>query len=232
MNSLTLMSGGAAKGIVSALQEAFEQETGARIEGTYTAVGAVRDMFVGGAQADILILTEALVADLTRDGLLREGSARAIGHVRTGVAVPVGADVPDISTNDAFAAALRGAGQIYVPDPYLSTAGIYFMSVLDRLGLKDMLTPRLKSFPNGETAMRTMSDARLPGSLGCTQMTEILMTPGLTLIGPLPPEHDLATTYTAAVTTRSEKPDLAMRFIERLTGEGSRMMREERGFEI
>ena len=37
------------------------------------------------------------------------------------------------------------------------------------------------------------------GALGCTQVTEILYTPGLTLAGPLPEPFGLATAYAAGV---------------------------------
>ena len=46
---LTLLSGGAAHGLVAALAPQFKAETGADIDGTFGAVGAMRDKLLAGA---------------------------------------------------------------------------------------------------------------------------------------------------------------------------------------
>ena len=65
MTRLALLSGGAAQGLVAALAPAFEAETGCRIEGEFGAVGAMAAKLRAGAPADLLILTAALIAELT-----------------------------------------------------------------------------------------------------------------------------------------------------------------------
>ena len=79
---------------------------------------------------------------------------------------------------------------------------------------------RLRPFPNGATAMREMSHCPEMGLSGCTQVTEILNTPGITLVARLPKEFELATVYTAA--------DL----IELLTDADTAALRCSAGFEI
>ena len=49
------------------------------------------------------------------------------------------------------------------------------------------------------TAMRELAAAKGARPIGCTQVTEILNTPGVTLVGPLPEGCALATIYTGAV---------------------------------
>jgi molybdate transport system substrate-binding protein len=68
-------------------------------------------------------------------------------------------------------------------------------------------------------------------AIGCTQLTEILNTPGVEPAGTLPPGLDLATTYTAAVCARAERPDQAQRLAALLAGESSRGLRQKLGFE-
>ena len=63
-------------------------------------------------------------------------------------------------------------------------------------------------------------------------MTEILYTPGVTLVAPLPLEFELATIYTAALSTRADQPELARRLIAALAGDASRTLREQGGFEL
>ncbi|MDO9439944.1 MAG: substrate-binding domain-containing protein [Beijerinckiaceae bacterium] len=227
-----LLSGGAAKGVVLALADEFRARSGADIDGEFTAVGALRDRVVAGEAADVLILTQALIEDLTARGLLVAGSARPLGGVRTGVAIPAGHDAPDISDNDSFARALTGATAIYIPDPVLSTAGVFFMRVVGELGVRDAIEPKLRAFPNGETAMRTMAERREKGSIGCTQMTEILMTDGLVLLGPLPPDHDSSTIYMAAVTTGARNPAEAHALMQLVSASETAQLRRSKGYEV
>ena len=227
---LTLLSGGAANGLVAALSAGFEAETGADIDGTFGAVGAMRDKLIGGANADMLILTSALIAELTKAGHVVAGSAADLGTITTGVAVRSGDPAPAIGDADALRAALRAADGIYFPDPKLATAGIHFAKVLERLGIADEVAPRLRTFPNGQTAMAAL--AAQPGGrpIGCTQITEILNTRGVTLVGDLPPEFALATVYTLGICTKAQSPDLARRLAAMLTGEASRDLRRKLGF--
>ena len=59
-----------------------------------------------------------------------------------------------------------------------------------------------------------------------------MYTPGITLVGPLPDEFELATVYTAAVAMRAAQPVLAQRFIDLLAGPATRAMRADGGFEF
>jgi molybdate transport system substrate-binding protein len=227
---LKLLSGGAANGLVSALGDRFKQETGADIDGTFGAVGAMRDKLVGGASADLVILTAALIAELTKAGHVVAGSAADLGAVATGVAVRSGDPAPAIGDADALRAALRAADGIYFPDPRLATAGIHFAKVLERLGIADEVAPRLRTFPNGQTAMAALAAQQDGRPIGCTQITEILNTKGVTLVGDLPAEFALATVYTVGICARAQSPELARRFAALLTGEDSRELRRTLGF--
>jgi molybdate transport system substrate-binding protein len=72
------------------------------------------------------------------------------------------------------------------------------------------------------------SDAVRP--IGCTQSTEIISTPGVTLSGSLPPGCDLATIYTAAVVAGAAKAGPAQSLIGLLTNADQRELRERAGF--
>jgi molybdate transport system substrate-binding protein len=227
---LTILSGGAANGLVSAFAAQFKAETGADIDGTFGAVGAMCDKLIAGASADLLILTSALIVELTRAGHVAAGSAADLGTITTGVAVRSGDPVPAIADADALRAALRAADGIYFPDPKLATAGIHFAKVLERLCIADEVARRLRTFPNGQTAMAALAAIEGGRPIGCTQITEILNTKGVTLVGDLPPEFALATVYTLGVCAKARSPDLARRFAGMLTGDASRELRRKLGF--
>jgi molybdate transport system substrate-binding protein len=227
---LTLLSGGAAHGLVTALAPQFKSQTGAEIDGTFGAVGAMRDRLVGGADADVLILTAALIGELTKAGHVAAGSASDIGTVATGVAVRDGDPLPAIGDADALRDALRGADAIYFPDPKLATAGIHFAKVLDRLGIAAEVAPRLRPHPNGSAAMAALAAVKGGRPIGCTQVTEILNTTGTTLVGNLPEGFALATVYRLGVGSRAQSPELARKLAAMLTGDASRDLRRKLGF--
>jgi molybdate transport system substrate-binding protein len=228
MTRLALLSGGAAQGLVAALAPAFEAETGCRIEGEFGAVGAMAAKLRAGAPADLLILAAALIAELTREGRVAEGSAADVGTVLTAVAVRAGEAAPPIADGDALRAALLAADAIYFPDPRQATAGIHFAKVLEKLGIGANLRP----FPNGATAMREMVKSSEARVVGCTQVTEITNTPGAKLVGPLPAQLQLATIYTAGVCAGAQQPGPAHRFLALLAGEESRELRRRLGFDL
>ncbi len=230
--NLTILSGGAAHGLVTALAPQFKAATGADIDGTFGAVGAMRDKLLAGAPADMLILTASLIAELTQAGHVVTGSAAELGAVATGVAVRTGDPAPAIGDADGLRAALRGADGIYFPDPKLATAGIHFAKVLDRLGIAGEVAARLRTFPNGATAMRALADLKGGRPIGCTQVTEILNTTGVTLVGNLPKDFALATVYTLGICSKARSPDLARAFGALLAAEATRGLRERLGFGV
>ena len=231
MSSLHILSGGAAQGPVQQLRGNFYNETGRAIEGSFGAVGAMRDKLLAGEPCDVLILTQALIEELTVAGRVQPGSARALGVVRTGVAVKTGEPQPKVDTPDALKAALLAAQGIYFPDPVRATAGIHFMDVLKRLGIAQQVAGALRPHPNGATAMKEMAAASEPGLIGCTQVTEILYTPGVQLIALLPKEFELATVYTAAVASKAEQPQAGRLLIDMLSAAEAAPLRRAGGFD-
>ncbi len=229
--SLALLAAGASKGIVLTLQSSFTAQTGIEIDGIFNAVGAIRDLFITGAPCDVLISTAAQIEALTAQGLLQPGSSAPLGAVRTGVAVPAGRPLPNISTPAHLAAALMSAEAIFLPDPYNSTAGIHFMSVLEKLGIKDGIVGRLQAFANGATAMRHLAESHAANAIGSTQISEIKYTPGLALVGALPDAFALTTVYAAAVSAQARHADEAREFVALVTSLQTQAEREAAGFE-
>jgi molybdate transport system substrate-binding protein len=231
MSQINILSGGAAKGLVGQLQAKFQEQTHCTVSGTYGAVGLMKDKLLAGAPCDVLILTQALIAQLITSGDVVAGSAHALGLVKTGVAVKTGEPQPKVDTPADLKATLLAATGIYFPDPAKATAGIHFMRVLQELGIDQELAPRLRVFPNGATAMGEMATSTEIGLVGCTQVTEILYTAGVQLVDVLPKEFELATIYTAAVCTQAAQPQAAAALIKLLTSPEAAELRRLGGFE-
>jgi molybdate transport system substrate-binding protein len=232
MSVVNVLSGGAAAAVVKGVQVQFERETGARVNGTFSAVGQMRDQLVAGTPCDLVILTKPLVAKLIESGHVVAGSQQSLGLVKTGVAVPAGAQRPKIGGREELAAAFRAASEIYYPDPEKATAGIHFMNVLKALGLDLELKAAFRPYPNGATAMAEMAKSKSPNVIGCTQETEINYTPGVDLVGSLPSEFELVTDYTLGICTRAQQPELAKKLAAMVAGPASEAIRRQGGFEF
>lgn len=230
MKTLTVLSGGAAQGLFAAIEGTLADRYDCRIEGTFGAVGAMRAKLAGGHPADVVVLTAAILRELAAAGDVVAATVTDVGRVETGVAIRNGDTAPDVSDAAGLERALRAADAVYFPDPVQATAGIHFASVLERLGVAAALQPRLRTFPNGATAMRALAAATEQRPIGCTQVTEIVATPGVQLVSLLPKGYDLATVYTAGIVARSPNQARARELIALLAGAEMADIRARCGF--
>jgi molybdate transport system substrate-binding protein len=226
MKRLAVLSAGAAQGVVTALAA----EHGIALEGSFGAVGAMKEKLLAGAPCELIVLSRALIDELVAAG--RVSSSGDLGTVRTGVAVREGDPVPDISGEEGLRAALLAAEEIFFPDPVKATAGIHLAKILERLGIRDQVAARLRPHPNGATAMREMAARQAGRVIGCTQVTEIRNTPGAKLVGALPARFELATVYTAALTPEGTRSTAARTLLAALCGEPSKDLRRKAGFDL
>ena len=148
---------------------------------------------------DALIKNGHVVAD-TRTNLVRSG---------VGVAVRTDAPKPDISSVEAFKRALLNAQSI----SYLPTAGV--PQLVERLGIADAIKAKT-TVPGTDIVCELVAKGEI--ELGVVVITQILTTPGVELVGPLPPEIQFYTTFTAGVSANSKDREAARQLIRFLTG--------------
>jgi molybdate transport system substrate-binding protein len=223
--TIDFISAGAAAGLV----QTVAATAGVKVAGSFGAVGAMQEKFLAGEACDIVILSHAQVADLAARGLVAARTAADLGSVPTSIALREGDAAIDVSNETELRAALLAADAIYFPDAVKSTAGKHFDKVLHLLGIRGEVDARLRPFPNGATAMREMA-AATGHPIGCTQATEILATPGVRVIAPLPKGFDLETVYSVAVSSRAAHREDAEKFAALLASDASRAARTAAGF--
>jgi molybdate transport system substrate-binding protein len=217
---LNIISAGAAMGLV-------KQLLGDSVTGSFGAVGAMHDQFLANEPCDLLILARKQLDELQAAGALLAGSLTDIGYVKTGIATRVGDTAPAIHDTASLRAALQGASQLFAPDLVKSTAGQHVAKMLVTLGIQ---TP-VSEHPNGAIAMKTMAASSAGHPLGCTQATEILYTPGVTLIGLLPSEFELSTLYSVAIPNRSHRALAAQALLSQLVNASTITTRQAAGFD-
>jgi molybdate transport system substrate-binding protein len=228
---LVILSAAAMKGALENLPEQYLATTGDRVRIIYGTAGQVRDRAMSGQAFDLVIVPPEPLARLTERHLVRKGAQVDVARARLGVAVRSGAALPAIADDAAFTKVLLDAPSIGMADPATgATSGIYLARLIDHLGIGGTVGPKVKYYPEGQAAMEAM--ARGEVSLGLGQTSEIKPVRGVTLVGPIPEDLQLVTTYAAGIGTKSEHPDAAQKLVSYLTGPAVQMSLKANGFDL
>ena len=226
---LSVLCAGAARGSVVPLLEAFQRETGHSIKFDYGTAGQILGKLKDGARPDVVVITGPVIADMEKAGTVAAGSVTPLARTGMGVGVLEGASAPDISTVDAFRRALLAARAVAYIDPVAGgTSGKHFAGVLQKLGIAEAIAPKAVLVPGGYAAERV---AKGEADLVVHQISEILPVKGVKLVGPLPAELQLWTTYTAALMAGSQNAEPARALLRYLTAPAARKSFADRGME-
>lgn len=215
-DDLRVVAAGAAKHALEALVPVFERDTGHRVRMSFDTVGAQRDRVLqaqpGGA-ADVVVLSDAALAQLGSAGRLAPGPAVRLGAVVVAVATRRGAEPAPVVTDEAsLKAALLAADSIGYADPSRgATAGAHFQRALEAMGLRETLRDKTVMLPFGVDVIAAVEDGRI--ALGISQSSEIVPHAGVRLAGALPAPHAQSTGYAAAAASDADIARLFLRFL-------------------
>jgi molybdate transport system substrate-binding protein len=203
------------------LGQAFERTTGHRLITTRgPSLGdspeAIPTRLARGEFADVIILDGAAADELAKQGVVRADRKILLARSQIGMVVRAGAPKPDISSVEAFKRTLRAAGSVGYSD---SSSGTYLSTVLfAKLGLADEVMGKARKVrgpPSGEPVAALVARGEL--EIGFQQVSELIHTPGVTFVGPIPAELQPGTTFAGAVTTAARAPDAALALLRFLT---------------
>ena len=165
-----------------------------------------------GEHFDLLISGSVAVDEWIRDGRLIATTRTDLARSGIGVEVRAGSPKPDISTVDAFKRALLNARSI----AYLRVgSGVYLDGLLERLGIDNAIKSKVVR-PDSDIVSELVAKGEV--ELGMTVITQILTTPGVDLVGPLPGEVQSYVTFVAAVGAESHVQSAATALIQFLKG--------------
>jgi molybdate transport system substrate-binding protein len=202
---LNLLAAGATQASVTDELPTFDQQSGLTVTATYGAVGALRDMVIGGTPADVMVVTPAIITTLDGQHLVHADSRADLGQIGGGLAVKAGTAMPDISTSDALKQALLDADEVYYADPATATAGAALMTLVNNLGIGDQVRAKGHTASGGAEAMQAMAASTAAHPVGATQVSEILSVPAVTLVGEYPADLQVKTTYAAIIVEGTQR---------------------------
>lgn len=199
----------ATRGLLEELAAAHSQRSG--VPAAFLAIGGVEAArrVSAGEPFDVVVLASEAIDTLVAQGRL-DGDGK-VELVRSGVAVavPAGAVRPDISTEDALRSAVRAASGIaYSTGP----SGVALMALFERWGIAGEIRARLVQAPPGVPVGSLL--ARGDATLGFQQLSELIGVEGIDLVGPLPPEVQITTVFSAAPVVGCAQPAAVRALLE------------------
>ena len=158
-----------------------------------------------GEAFDGVVLASNAIDKLIASGHVLAGSRADLVHSGVAVAVPAGAPVPDISTEEALKAAVLAAPTLgYSTGP----SGVQLAKLFEAWGIAEQIAPRIVQAKPGVPVGSLVAQGEV--ALGFQQRSEMLGVAGITLVGGLPKAMEIITTFSGSVSATCLQPE-AMR---------------------
>lgn len=211
--SLTLISSMATKALLADLVAAYSAQH-PEVAVAVTSVGGVdaAKRVVAGEAFDIVALASDAIDKLAASGHVAAASRVDMVHSAVAVAVPAGAEHPDIATEAALRAAVLAAPTLgYSTGP----SGVQLAKLFERWGIAQQIAPRIVTPPPGTSVGSLVAKGEV--ALGFQQLSEMTGVAGIDVIGGLPEAVQIVTTFSAARATVSAQLDAVQKFLSFLS---------------
>ena len=156
-------------------------------------------------------------------------AASKVNLVNSGVAVAVkaGAELPQLSSETAVKAAVLAAKTVsYSTGP----SGVALAKLFERWGIAKTIASRLVQVPPGVPVGSLVAMGEV--ELGFQQLSELIHLEGITVVGPLPPEIQITTTFSAGVSTASVYKDEAKKLLAYMVSPAASAAKLRQGMEV
>ncbi len=223
---VTVLSAGAMNAVASAVKPVFERETGNSVVLSNDTVGGLVRRIQDGAPFDVVLMSPAGLKQL--GDRIAADSVVTLARVGVGVGIRSGSPQPDISSVEAFKAALLASrGVAYIDPASGGSSGIYLAKLFQTLGIAQSLAGKTV-LVNGGLAAKAVQDGQ--ADIVLQQISEIVGVPGITLLGPLPEPIQMMTTYSGALSAAA-RSDAARAFLAAMTGPQARAVIASKGMD-
>lgn len=178
-----------------------------------------------GEPLDVVVLARDVIDDLTATGRIAPGSRVDLWVSAIGVAVRAGAPRPDIGSAAGIKAAVLAARRVgYSTGPSGQYLAKLFASWDADGTLKDRITVAPPGVPVGSLVARGEID------LAFQQLSE-LGGDGIDVLGPLPPEIQMITTFSGGVALSSTQPAAARELLAFFGSPAHRGLKQAHGMD-
>jgi len=198
LDVITGISSMAMHQVLTELADAYEQRSEQSV--SIVSVGGVdaARRVAEGEAFDFVVLAANAIEKLTAGGRVDQASRIDLARSGVAIAVPAGAPRPDIGSEAAIRDAVLRARSIgYSTGP----SGAHLVRLFERWGVADVIASRIVQAPPGVPVGTLAASGDV--ELCFQQLSELIGLPGIDVVGPLPPEIQLITVFSAALCTAS-----------------------------
>jgi molybdate transport system substrate-binding protein len=193
------------------LANAFSRATGHKVTVVQDAGPALERRLAANGPGDLISANPPQIADLVKKGKVVANSATPFQLAGLGLSVRAGVPKPDISTVEAYKAALLAAKSIGYSR---GCSGTHIAEGIEKLGLTAQLKPKT-IFSDGGPVVEFLAKGDF--DIGIQQTNIMVGAPGTEYVGPLPGFLNDPCTSTVAVFSFSKEPEAARAFIKFMT---------------
>jgi molybdate transport system substrate-binding protein len=197
---------------VREVAEAFARANGHKVTITQVGSSGLERKLASGEQADLLVLGPEEIDALVKKGTIVAGTSKPWMTVNLGISVRAGAPKPDVSTVEAYKAALLAAKSIGYS---FGCSGRNIAKGIDELGLTEQLkakTVRTGNQAGGGPVAEHLAKGDF--ELGIQQSNIMIGAPGTDYVGQVPGALNKPCTTAVGLMTVSKQQDAARRLIQ------------------
>ena len=191
----------------------FERASGHTLRIAYGPSGGVAKRLTDGDAADLIIVADTGLDELTKQGKVVPGRT---DFARTGIGVAVrkGAPKPDIASPEALKRALLNAKAVAHTAPAGGgITAVHLLRMFEKLGIAPEVAAKTRLAAGGPNGRVSTIVASGEADIGLQQASELMSNPGVDVVGLLPAELQQITIYSAGITANAKEAEAAKAFI-------------------
>jgi len=205
---LHVLAGGGIADPLDEIVAGFERAHGVTIVLRYGTLPQLIGMARQGVPFDLAVVPRDVLDDAAVRALVIPDSIRAVARAGIGVAVRLGAPMPDISTPEALKRTLLAArGVASIP---ASATGARIAEIYAELGIVAEMAARTRVQPGPKQIADSVASGE--AELGLF-LLNVLIDPRLAIVGPVPADLQREVVYDVALAANARALEMARAFV-------------------
>jgi len=226
MADLRVLSGNGPRAAVRELCSQFAHATGNAVDVQLDVNPEVVRRGKAGEAFDVAVGNPSTIEQLIASGHVVVDSYVDIGTAGLAVGVRAGADKPDLASVDGFKRALMAANAVAFPAH--GASGLYFVGLVDRMGIKAEMQSKLKPMA-AEDCVEVV--ARGEADMVVVVSTRIVGVAGVDVVGPIPEALQTKIGFAAGLSASTKQLEAAKALIKFLSAPAAAATLKAKGVE-